>query len=153
MQLGLLEDETPKVGSIEEFQGGERQVVIISTVRSLYEEKIDHCVNKLGFIYNEKRFNVAITRAKSLMIIVGNPHVLWKDKRWNELLRYCLELRAVTGCNLPSELDQVKNKLYADLKNQEQQIVLPTLHPDMPTSTYNPDGLDDEEFEDAPELP
>lgn len=34
-----------------------------------------HC---LGFLCNPKRFNVAVTRAKALLIVVGNPHVLVK---------------------------------------------------------------------------
>ncbi|OXA58303.1 RNA helicase Mov10l1 [Folsomia candida] len=152
MKMGLLEDEIPKVGSVEEFQGGERQVVIISTVRSLYEDKINSCVQQLGFIYNEKRFNVAITRAKSLMIVVGNPHVLCKDKHWKNLLRYCIELQAYKGCNLPIELDEVTNKLYYDFKNQEGSRDVPTLPPDMATLTYNPDGLDEDDFKDALQL-
>ena len=32
--------------------------------------------NKLGFLANPKRFNVAVTRARALMVVVGNPHIL-----------------------------------------------------------------------------
>lgn len=30
----------------------------------------------LGFLANPKRFNVAVTRPKALLLIVGNPHIL-----------------------------------------------------------------------------
>lgn len=39
---------------------------------------IDDEKQSLGFLCNPKRFNVAITRAKALLIVVGNPHVLVK---------------------------------------------------------------------------
>jgi helicase MOV-10 len=143
LQMGLLADEIPKVGSVEEFQGGERKVMIISTVRSANENRIEQSVNKFGFLYNSKRFNVAITRAKSLMIIIGNPHVLQKDKRWKELLQYCLDLEAYTGCNLPVELDRDAKKLCDEIRETEAVQSIPTLPPDMPTKAYNPDGADD----------
>ncbi|KAL8602447.1 hypothetical protein ACOMHN_064694 [Nucella lapillus] len=65
-----------KVGSVEEFQGQERRAVIISTVRSnerLVRSDVRHV---LGFLSNAKRFNVAITRAQALLVVIGNPHVL-----------------------------------------------------------------------------
>jgi hypothetical protein len=48
---------------------------------------------QLGFWRNPKRFNVAITRAKALLVVVGHPLVLARDEHWRELLRW-------GGCSL-----------------------------------------------------
>ncbi|KAL6185759.1 hypothetical protein ACLB2K_041886 [Fragaria x ananassa] len=55
----------------------------------------------LGFLSNPKRFNVAITRAKSFLIIIGNPHIISKDFNWNKLLWRCVDNNSYQGCNLP----------------------------------------------------
>lgn len=47
---------------MEEFQGLERRVIIISTVRSSAEHLAFDARHKLGFLANPKRFNVAVTR-------------------------------------------------------------------------------------------
>ncbi|XP_053377782.1 RNA helicase Mov10l1-like [Mercenaria mercenaria] len=97
-KLGM--DEV-KVGSVEEFQGQERQVIIISTVRS-NEEMIGFDErHTIGFLSNPKRFNVAITRAQALLIIIGNPYVLMQDIYWKSLINYCVEVGAYVGCDLP----------------------------------------------------
>ncbi|XP_059152220.1 RNA helicase Mov10l1-like [Physella acuta] len=97
-RLGIPE---VKVGSVEEFQGQERQVIIISTVRS-NEKLIGSDVrHTLGFLSNPKRFNVSITRAISLLILVGNPFVLGLDANWRSLIQYCNEKGGYTGCDLP----------------------------------------------------
>ncbi|XP_071960449.1 putative helicase MOV-10 [Antedon mediterranea] len=87
-----------KVGSVEEFQGQERLVIIVSTVRSNKEDylKIDRDF-KLGFLDNPKRFNVAITRAKALLIVVGNPVVLSKDSNWKRLIKFCKDNGGTRG--------------------------------------------------------
>ena len=61
------------VGSTEMFQGQERRVIIISTVRSSKEWVTSDQRHNLGFLANPKRYNVAVTRAKALLIVVGNP--------------------------------------------------------------------------------
>ncbi len=71
-----------KVGSVEEFQGQERRVVLVSTVRSSVDHLDFDKKHRLGFLANPKRFNVALTRAKALLIVVGNPDVLYRDPNW-----------------------------------------------------------------------
>uniref|UniRef100_A0A8D0G8M2 RNA helicase Mov10l1 n=1 Tax=Sphenodon punctatus TaxID=8508 RepID=A0A8D0G8M2_SPHPU len=93
-----------KVGSVEEFQGRENLVIILSTVRS-NEQSYDDERCFLGFLSNSKRFNVAITRPKALLIVVGNPHVLVKDPCFSALLEYSLMSGAYIGCDLPPELE------------------------------------------------
>ncbi|XP_030321193.1 helicase MOV-10 [Calypte anna] len=92
-----------KVGSVEAFQGQERRVILVSTVRSCSEYfKLDQNFS-LGFLMNFKRFNVAITRAKALLIVVGNPAVLSKDQHWQRFLRYCREEGGYRGCPYEEE--------------------------------------------------
>ncbi|NWY72159.1 SDE3 helicase, partial [Erithacus rubecula] len=86
-----------KVGSVEEFQGQERLVILISTVRSCSTYLQLDQTFRLGFLKNPKRFNVAITRAKALLIVVGNPTVLSKDQHWHRFLRYCQQQGGYTG--------------------------------------------------------
>ncbi|KAK1259712.1 putative RNA helicase SDE3 [Acorus gramineus] len=90
-----------KVGSVEQFQGQERQIIIISTVRSTVKHNDFDRTYNLGFLSNPRRFNVAITRARSLLVIVGNPHIICKDPYWNKLLRHCTDNGSYLGCSLP----------------------------------------------------
>ncbi|KDP23615.1 hypothetical protein JCGZ_23448 [Jatropha curcas] len=90
-----------KVGSVEQFQGQEREVIIISSVRSTVKHNDFDRTYSLGFLSNPKRFNVAITRARSLLIIVGNPHIISKDPCWEKLLWYCVDNNTYQGCSLP----------------------------------------------------
>jgi helicase MOV-10 len=78
MELELLEMEDVKVGSVEQFQGQEREIIIISTVRSTVKHNEFDRVHQLGFLSNHRRFNVAITLARTFLVIVGNPHVISK---------------------------------------------------------------------------
>ncbi|NXL99132.1 SDE3 helicase, partial [Tyrannus savana] len=71
-----------KVGSVEQFQGQERRVILISTVRSFSMNLGFDETFRLGFLKNPKRLNVALTRAKALLIVVGNPTVLSEDEHW-----------------------------------------------------------------------
>ncbi|XP_043977046.1 putative helicase mov-10-B.1 isoform X1 [Gambusia affinis] len=104
-----------KVGSVEEFQGQERNIIIISTVRSSVSYvKMDTDFN-IGFLSNEKRFNVALTRAKSLLIVIGNPVILRKDPLWKKFINYCVEMNGYIGIDFKNveEEDLFEAKMKA----------------------------------------
>ena len=95
-----------KVGSVEEFQGQERRVVIVSTVRSqlLSYEQFDVKFN-LGFVGHPKRLNVAITRAKCALLIVGNARLLSTDPHWAQVIHHIHSRGAVVGDYTPHAPD------------------------------------------------
>jgi len=55
----------------------------------------------LGFLANPRRFNVAITRAQALLIVIANPFVLATDPTGVSFLRYCRRTTPTTGCPPP----------------------------------------------------
>ncbi|XP_032689386.1 probable RNA helicase armi [Odontomachus brunneus] len=100
-----LDVKIPKVSSVEGFQGQERKVIILSTVRScnnLIDEDIKHA---LGFVASPKRLNVAITRARALLIIIGNPKLLYMDPYWRSVFIYCMNRGMYTGCNFQHDFN------------------------------------------------
>ena len=75
------EDKSVKifVGNVDSMQGREADIVFLSMVRS----------GGLGFLDNTNRVNVAITRAKYQLVIVGN-HKLFSNPRYKEETIYKL---------------------------------------------------------------
>ena len=73
-----------EIASVDAFQGREKDIIIISCVRSNEHQGI-------GFLADPRRLNVALTRAKYAMILVGNPKVLCKQNLWNHLLHHYKE--------------------------------------------------------------
>uniref|UniRef100_A0A665X860 RNA helicase n=1 Tax=Echeneis naucrates TaxID=173247 RepID=A0A665X860_ECHNA len=102
--LGKVGLSDIKVGSVEEFQGQEFLVIIMSTVRSNESVQSSDLQGALGFLANPKRFNVAVTRPKALLLIVGNPHILIRDSCFRALLQYCFINGAYVGCDPPPYL-------------------------------------------------
>jgi helicase MOV-10 len=64
------------VGTVENYQGGEMRVTVLNCVRARRRFlEWDHTKGR-GVVGEKRRLNVAVTRAKDLLIIVGNPSIL-----------------------------------------------------------------------------
>ncbi|ETN66622.1 hypothetical protein AND_001572 [Anopheles darlingi] len=93
--------DAPKIGTVEDFQGQERRIIILSTVRSS-SALLQHDIRgMLGFVANKKRINVAISRAKGALLIVGNPRLLERDPHWKEIIDRAINNNTYVGCTLP----------------------------------------------------
>lgn len=79
----------PKVGSVEEFQGQERMIILISTVRSNHKNAAEDERFSLGFVGHPKRINVAISRARAMVVVFGNPLLLDRDTNWHDIILTC----------------------------------------------------------------
>ena len=66
------------VGTVDGFQGQERDVIVISLVR-------DNTEGNIGFLRDLRRMNVALTRARMKIIIVGNAQTLSRHRFYRAL--------------------------------------------------------------------
>ncbi len=78
-----------EIHTVDGFQGREKEVIIISLVRSNPEEEI-------GFLDDVRRLNVAITRAKRKLIIIGDVNTLGKHDIYRKLIEYIKESGILT---------------------------------------------------------
>jgi len=89
------------VGAVEDFQGQEKRVIIISTVQShplALSKK-----GRLGLVGNRaKEVNVALTRGAELTVVCGHaPFLYTADPLWSELIEYCDAHDAYLGMGCP----------------------------------------------------
>ena len=72
--------EKLRIGSVDSFQGKEFDIVILSTVRSNTLPRVDKNSSRVfGFLKLENRLNVAFSRAKKMIIVVGDGDMFKDD--------------------------------------------------------------------------
>ncbi|MDZ4838969.1 MAG: AAA domain-containing protein [Bacteroidota bacterium] len=72
---------TLSINTIDSFQGQERDIIIISMARS-------NPRGEIGFLKDYRRMNVAMTRAKSQLIIIGDTATLSYDSFYANMVEY-----------------------------------------------------------------
>jgi ATP-dependent RNA/DNA helicase IGHMBP2 len=70
------------ISTIDGFQGQERDIVYISLVRS-------NTKNEIGFLSDYRRMNVAMTRARMALVVVGDSGTIGQNKFYQQFLDYC----------------------------------------------------------------
>lgn len=100
-----------RIGPLEAFQGLEARVVILCTTRtrlgqpphSLAKFVNEDKARNLGVIDAPKQFNVAMTRAKEALIVIGHPETLTVtgDRCWTSFFRFCMRNGLCVGGTLP----------------------------------------------------
>eukprot|EP00434_Breviolum_minutum_P006417 symbB.v1.2.005664.t1/scaffold327.1/size259883/17 len=71
-----LDRKSLEVKTVDGYQGREKEVIILSCVRT----------QGLGFLTDHRRLNVGITRAKSFLVVIGCSEVLRRDPVWASYL-------------------------------------------------------------------
>ncbi|KAL1922935.1 uncharacterized protein VTP21DRAFT_9311 [Calcarisporiella thermophila] len=105
----------PQVSTVDAFQGAEREIIILSCVRS----------EQIGFANNPLRINVALSRARRHLILVGNAEFLRSNKMWKNIIDYCkgfpngyIEEHLMRG--LMQEMQQIERSAIESMESEEE---------------------------------
>ncbi|KAK8583040.1 hypothetical protein V6N13_069804 [Hibiscus sabdariffa] len=115
-KLGRRYEETDnfemKVKSVDGFQGGEEDIIIISTVRS-------NSSGEIGFVSNSQRTNVALTRARHCLWLLGDGRTLAKHESvWQDLVSDA----KMRHCFFDADEDKGLAKAIFDAKKEFDQL-------------------------------
>ncbi|KAJ7960008.1 p-loop nucleoside triphosphate hydrolase superfamily protein [Quillaja saponaria] len=105
-------DFSLSVRSVDGFQGGEEDIIIISTVRCNED-------GKLGFLSSRQRTNVALTRARYCLWVLGSAETLTKrDSIWKVLVLNAMEMNCFHDAdddeNMAQAIDDALLKIDLD---------------------------------------
>ncbi|XP_009468827.1 PREDICTED: protein ZGRF1 [Nipponia nippon] len=119
-----LEVKAVQVSTVDAFQGAEKEIVVLSCVRTRH----------IGFIDSEKRMNVALTRARRHLLIVGNLACLSRNRLWGRVIHHCKgwenglqhvsqcerQLNDILTCYLEKRKEEEQNKKKEKQKNRDK---------------------------------
>lgn len=102
----MISNANFEVNTVDSFQGKEKDIVIISCVRSNNEGSI-------GFLSESKRLNVAVSRSKKLCIVLGDYGTIEQSNNhfWKCLGDYCKHLGSFINISSESTKDEFHSLL------------------------------------------
>ena len=118
LAAGVKDGIDVRVASVDAFQGGARDYIVITTVRTS---------NKLGFVRDPRRLNVALTRARLGLVVVGHPTALATSFVW----RAYLEHMAARQATFTGELGSLAFATLAAVLASAPSHLLRTMPPEM----------------------
>jgi superfamily I DNA and/or RNA helicase len=77
----MCTDDDVEIGSVDSFQGREKEVVILSLVRSNESGEV-------GFLSDTRRMNVGMTRARRLLIVIGDSATICRHPFYAKFIDY-----------------------------------------------------------------
>jgi senataxin len=116
-QLELFEKQV-RINTVDSFQGQEKEVIIVSTVRANSRQQV-------GFLSDERRINVTLTRAKQLLVVVGHGDTLGSNEVFHAFLSWIEQQRlyySITEGKYGTE--QVLDNAFTDFSHQKVRRTL-----------------------------
>ncbi|CAH0489610.1 unnamed protein product [Peronospora farinosa] len=151
---GIPASVSVEVNTVDGFQGREKDVIVFSCVRSSRHGGI-------GFLRDIRRLNVAITRARFCLYVIGNVSTLVRDETWAALIKSARDRKLIIrteGKGFPDvakrlagdkcrELAEHYKLMHEKAAQKSTSIVKPTVN--VPAVVIKPELISVEEAKDV----
>lgn len=105
-----------EVKSVDGFQGREKEAIILSLVRS-------NSRGEVGFLADQRRINVAITRARRHLCVIGDSHTCKNDQFLKSFFDYCEQFADVrSGFDYQDSGNDLNELDFEDIKFSKLKI-------------------------------